>query len=590
LILDQPDGKDWMQRRLAAILVADVAGYSSLMEADEEGTAARMAACRTITDAEIAKAEGRLFKAMGDAVLAEFASPINAVRCAVGIRDALALGEQGQSQPFTMRFGLHLADVLVEGDDLIGDGVNLAARIQQAAEPGTIDLSGVLFEQIRRTSPYDFDDRGEQRFRNIADPVRVYRLRGEMRRHRYQITHTQTTPRLAKRPYSLAVMPFELPTGNEDQHFLAEGIAEELIFELGRFRKLFVTSRSATRALEGTQAEPQSVGERLGVRYLLTGTIRQLGPAVRLSLTLTETETGTVVWSDRLSQPIGELLDKLDNLVSRIASTVLGRIEENDIATARRLRPESMTAYEFHLRGLEYHRLGRITDENTREAMEWFKRAIEADPNFARPHAMLTCSWSNLPDFDLAEGIHHVERALALDPNEPEAHRIMGSIKMGSNDFEASRYHHEKAMALSPSDAYIKGRSAAFYVFTGEPERALKLLDEAELLDPFLPGWCIEERVAAFYALNRFEEAEAAGRALPFQTRRSRLYRAASRVALDDLDGARQIVAEALAAAPDLTTDYIQRMECYRDSGVKRQLIDRLVAAGLPRAVVAQAS
>src|SRR5512143_4140210 len=176
-----------MQRRLAAILVADVDGYSSLMEADEEGTAARMAACRAITDAEIAKAEGRLFKAMGDAVLAEFASPINAVRCAVGIRDALALGEQGQDQPFTMRFGLHLADVLVEGDDLIGDGVNLAARIQQAAEPGTIDLSGVLFEQIRRTSPYDFDDRGAQRFRNIADPVRVYRLRGEMRRHRYQI-------------------------------------------------------------------------------------------------------------------------------------------------------------------------------------------------------------------------------------------------------------------------------------------------------------------------------------------------------------------------------------------------------------------
>jgi adenylate cyclase len=572
-----------MQRRLTAILVADVAGYSGLMERDEEGTATRMSACRAIADAEIAKTEGRLFKTMGDAVLAEFASPVNAVRCAVGIRDALAVAEQGNEQPLIMRFGLHLADVLVEGDDLIGDGINLAARIQQAAEPGTIDLSNALFEQIRRTSPYDFEDRGEQRFRNIGEPVHVYRLRGEMKRHRFQMSHTQAAPKLAKRPFSLAVMPFELAAADEDQHFLAEGIAEELLFELGRFRKLFVTSRSATRALEGTQADPQSVGERLGVRYLLSGVIRQLGPLVRLSLTLTETEVGTVVWSDRLSLPVNELFDQVDDLVSRIASTVLGRIEESDIQTARRLKPESMTAFEFYLRGLEYHRLGRITDENLREAMNWFKRAIEADPNFARPHAMLTCSWSNLSDFDLAEGTRYVERALALDPNEPEAHRIMGSIKMGSGDFDASRLHHEKAMALSPSDAYIKSRSAAFYVFAGEPEKALALLDEAEQLDPFLPVWCVEERIAALYAAGRFDDAEAAGRALPFQTRRSRLYRAASGAALGDLDSARRLVTEALAAAPDLTTGYIERMECYRDAGVKGQLIDRLVAAGLPR-------
>jgi adenylate cyclase len=513
------------------------------------------------------------------------------VRCTVGIRNALALAEQGQDRPLTMRFGLHLADVLVQGDDLIGDGVNVAARIQQGADPGAIDLSVALFEQIRRTSPYAFDDRGEQSFRNIAEPVQVYRLRGEIRRHPYQITHTQAARNLAKRPHSLAVMPFEVPAGDEDRNFLAEGIAEELIFELGRFRKLFVTSRTATRALEDTQADPQSVGDRLGVRYVLTGTIRQLGPRVRLSLTLTETETGTVVWSDRLSQPLDELVDGLDKLVSQIASTVLGRIQESDIAAARRLRPESMTAYEFHLRGLEHHRLGGVTDENLRQAMKWFERAIEADPNFARPRAMLTCAWSNLPDFDLREGIRHVERALELDPNEPEANRIMGSIKMGSDEFEASRQYHEKAMALSPSDAYIKGRSAAFYIYAGEPERALELLDEAEELDPFLPVWCIEERIAALYALDRFEEAAAAGRTLPFQTRRSRLYRAASRVALGHVDRARQIVAEALAAAPDLTISYIQQKECYRDRGVKRLLIDRLVAAGLPRlAAVAQAS
>jgi adenylate cyclase len=243
-----------------------------------------------------------------------------------------------------------------------------------------------------------------------------------------------------------------------------------------------------------------------------------------------------------------------------------------------------MTAYEFHLRGLEYQRLGGVTDANLREAMKWFERAIEADPNFARPHAMLTCAWSDLSSFDLHEAIRHVERALELDPNEPEANRIMGSIKMGFNEFEASRHYHAKAMTLGPSDAYIKGRSAAFYTFAGEPTRAMELLDEAEELDPFLPVWCVEERVVALYALGRFEEAAAAGRVLPFQTRRSRLYRAASRVALGDLDRARQIIAEALATNPDLTTDYIQQRETYRDLTVKRLLIDRLAEAGLPRA------
>ena len=190
---------------MAAILVADIVGYSALMEADEEGTAQRLANCRNLIDAEIAKCEGRLFKAMGDAVLVEFASPINAVRCAANVRAALLLARQRNECQFQMRFGLHLADVLVENDDIIGDGVNLAARIQQAAEPDAIDISSAFFEQIRRNSPFAFNDLGEQSFRNITDPVRVYRLRGEIDRHIYQIAPTRPAPKLAKRPYSLAL-------------------------------------------------------------------------------------------------------------------------------------------------------------------------------------------------------------------------------------------------------------------------------------------------------------------------------------------------------------------------------------------------
>ncbi len=471
-----------MKRRMAAILVADVVGYSGLMEVDEDGTAQRLAKCRNLIDAEITKCDGRLFKAMGDAVLVEFASPINAVRCAAGVRAGLLLAGQGDERPLHMRFGLHLADVLVENDDdLIGDGVNLAARIQQAADRDTIDVSAALFEQIRRNSPFAFDDRGEQSFRNIVQPVRIYRLRGEITRHVYQIAPTQPTPMQAKRPFSLAVMPIEVASGNENQRYLAEGVTEELIFELGRFKKLFVTSRSATRVLAATAYDPQTVGDRFGVRYVLTGTVRQLGSQIRLSLSLSETETGGVVWSDRRNESFESLVDRLDELVSRVASTVLGRIEESDIVAARRLKPESMTAYEFYLRGLEYHRLGGVVDENLRQATRWFERAIEADANFARPRAMWVCARSALPEFDWDDGERRTQRALELDPNDPEANRIMGSILMHRGAFDASRKYHEKAMELSPSDAYVKGRSAAFYNFSGEPERALLPLPDSAL-------------------------------------------------------------------------------------------------------------
>ena len=301
-----------------------------------------------------------------------------------------------------------------------------------------------------------------------------------------------------------------------------------------------------------------------------------------MSLSLSETDTGGVVWSDRRNESFESLVDRLDEVVSRVASTVLGRIEESDIVAARRLEPESMTAYEFYLRGLEYHRLGGVVDENLRQATGWFERAIEADANFARPRAMWVCARSGLPEFDWDDGERRTQRALELDPNDPEANRIMGSILMHRGAFDASRTYHEKAMELSPSDAYVKGRSAAFYNFSGEPERALALLDAAGELDPFLHVWCIEERVAVLYHLGRFREAIESALRLTFQTRRSRLYRAAAHAAVGETARAREVVAEAIASAPDLTTDFVENHEWYRDAGIKRTLIEFLVRAGLP--------
>jgi len=568
-----------MKRRLAAILVGDVVGYSAMMEADEEGTAARITDLTAMVHEMVKARDGRVFKTMGDAVLADFASPLNALRCAVEVRSALA---EAPNPAIQMRFGLHLADVIESGDDLIGDGVNLAARIQSSADPGAIDISGTLFEQVRRNSPFTFETRGPQQFKNISEAIPVYRVRGEHETYVFQTVPTQPAPRREKRPYSIAVIPLTAATQGEEVSFLAGGVTEDLILELGRFRRLFVSSRTASAVLQNENRDPVAIGDALGVRYVLSGTLRKTGERVRINLSLAETNEGRIVWNDRIERPFETLLDTVDEIVAKVAATVMGRLEEADMAAARRQRPESMSAYECHLRGLEFHRLGGVTDENLLEAVKWFDRAIEADPNFGRPYAMRVCAAAGLPNFDEEEGERMTHRALELDPNDPEANRIMGSVQTAKGDFEAARRYHEKAMELSPSDAYIKGRSAAFYTYFGNPERALELLDQAETLDPYLPVWCVEERGVALYVQERYRDAADHLGALPFQTRRSRLYQIASRMALGETGQAQKLARAALAAQPDLTVKYVHDLEWYRDRAVLEKLVQRLMEAGVP--------
>jgi class 3 adenylate cyclase/TolB-like protein len=340
---------------MAAIMVGDIVGYSAMIEKSEEKTVARLATCHTLISEKVASLDGRIFKRAGDAALAEFPSPINALRCAVEIGVALPGIEAFEVEPLRMRFGVHLADVAVQGDDLVGDGVNLAARLQQAAEPGAVWVSGVLFDHIRRNSPFSFDDLGERRFKNLAEPIRIYRVRGEMGAHRLQSAPTKSSGDTRKRPSSMAVMPFRVSTGDEEQRYLAEGLTEELIVELGRFRRLCVASRSASFALADTNPHPIEIGETLRVQYVLDGQVRKIGKSIRISLTLSETEVGSVVWSDKITRPFEDLLNVLDEIVPKIAATVAGRVEDASIVAARRRPPDNIEAFECLLRGIDHH-------------------------------------------------------------------------------------------------------------------------------------------------------------------------------------------------------------------------------------------
>jgi len=567
---------------MAALMAADIVGYSAMMERDEEQTAERLAGCQVLISEKVGLLDGRVFNTAGDAAFAEFPSAVNAVRGAFEIRSALAGAQESASAPLRMRFGLHVADVVVQGDDLVGDGVNLAARIQAAAEPDSIYVSGALFDNVRRNSAFIFDDVGERSFKNITEPVHLYRVRGEIGAHRLQSAPTQLPTTKERRPSSVAVLPFRVSGDNEDQRYLAEGLTEELIVDLGRFRRLSVSSRSASFSIADSHPDPVRVGEVLGVRFVLEGQVRKIGERVSISLTLSETDQGAVVWSDKIHRSFEEILALLDETVAKIAATVSGRMEEAAMVAARRKPPESMTAFDCLLRGLDHHRLGGVTDDNARQSVGWLTKAIDADPNYAAAYAWRVCAASGLPDFDYDQGRRDIQRALELDPCDAEANRIMGVFELMNRNFDEALAHGRKAMELNPTDAYIKARCAAMYNFVGEGEHSLSLLDEAEILDPFLPVWCVEERGVVLYALGHHAEAiESLGK-LTFQTTRSRLYRAAALVALNRADEASRMVREAVGGRPDLTASAFTSREYYRDPQKVRELGRRLSEAGLP--------
>jgi adenylate cyclase len=533
----------------------------------------------------VTAADGRVFNRAGDAMLAEFGSPINALRCAVAIREEMAARDVDLKDRLQMRFGLHLADVLVSGDDLLGDGVNLAARIQQGAEPDAIDLSQNLFDQIKRHSPYSFDDLGEQIFKNLSQPIRVYRLHGHLGNHRLQSAPTQpgSAKMQAASPNSVAVLPFTSPSSDKEQSYLAEGLTEEIIVELARFKKLHVASRSACFAFSGARADPTRIAKTLAVKYVLDGQVQRRDGRLRLGLHLTNGETGIEVWADQMTRAFENVFDLMDDVTKQVAATILGRVESDAIESARRKPPGNMTAYDFMLRGLEYHRLGCVTTENSRKAVYWFDKAIEADPNYGPAYAWRICAASWLPEFNFEAEEHYIDRALELDPNNPEAQRIMGVVQMFKGDINAARYHHQRAMELSPSDAYILARCAAFYSFNGQPDIALQVLKKATDLDPLLPVWCVEEKGIAHFALGEFEESLAALNELPFQSSRSRVYQCAALMALGRKDNAKIAIRQAMAVNRELTATYLMRKELWRDPATRQQIMDSLVEAGLPR-------
>jgi len=585
------------QRRLAAVLAADVAGYTRLMRNDEEGTINTWWSYRQdIIDPIIKEYSGRIVKLTGDGFLAEFISATNAVLAAYAIQKSIEprVIDIAEEKRMRFRMGVNLGDIFWDDEDIYGDDVNIAARLEGLADPGSILISRAVFDNVKRVAQLTFENQGEQVLKNISEPVQAFRVVGELGNHSCMSGDPEVISGYQQEianPNSLAVLPFAVFGEDSEQEYFADGFTDDLITELARFTELFVTSRNASFALKGQNLDLREVGKQLGVAYCLEGSVRKMGDRIRITSQLINTETGDHVWAEKYDCNFTELFEVQDELAKSIVSMVAGRLERETLDMAKKKKPADMYAYECLLRGLENHRLGGVTQESAEQALHWFNMAIEKDPEYGRAYAWRACGISTLAEWTgddyKVEAIASGRRGLELDENEPECHRIMGSISLYDRDYERAEYHFQRVLELNPNNAYLVGRLGELYNFLGDGKKALEYQNRATKLDPLLPTYCRELEAAAHYVLGSYRDTVSVVSQLLHKSKRSHAYFVAALSHLDDEMTLRKAVDELLIANPSFSINTFLETEFYKDEEVPRQLAIDLKKAGLPDTVVA---
>ncbi|MGY4570286.1 adenylate/guanylate cyclase domain-containing protein [Bradyrhizobium sp. USDA 3256] len=510
-----------VERRLAAILAADVAGYSRLTGLDEEGTHVRLRErLRGLADPKISEHRGKVVKHTGDGVLAEFGSVVDAVRCAIEVQRAMA--EQNAMVPqlkrIEFRIGIHVGDIIVDENDIFGDGVNIAARLEGIADPGGICISDDAQRQIRGKVDAVFEDMGSQNLKNIAEPMRAWRSR-------VNAGHPAGAPieppvdsaqalALPDKP-SIAVLPFENMSGDPEQEYFADGMVEEIITALSRFKWLFVIARNSSFTFKGRAVDIKEVGRRLGVRYVLEGSVRKAAGKVRITGQLIDAVTGTHIWADRFERDLTDIFALQDEVTVAVVSAIQPKLLQIEIGLSAR-RPENLTAYDFYLRAMQQHYL--MTADGLAEAIRLAHRALELDPRFGFVAAlaglahMQNILWGHAvdPQFDRKEAVRLLRLALSIDDGDAEtlAWVSLTSAYM-AGDCESEIELADRAVALNPNSYRAWTARGSVYRVAGLPDEAVRSFERAirlSPLDPRLPITFVGMGMA-FIELRRFDEA-----------------------------------------------------------------------------------
>jgi adenylate cyclase len=502
-----------VERKLAAILAADVAGYSRLMGVDETGTLAQLKAHRReLIDPKIAEHRGRVVKTTGDGILIEFPSVVEAVGCAVEVQQGMVDRNANvpEDKRITFRVGVNLGDIIIDGDDIHGEGVNIAARLEAMAEPGTVCISATGWEHARGKVPFGADDLGEHQLKNIERPVRVFRITSGA-----SATAARKALPLPDKP-SIAVLPFQNLSGDPEQEYFADGMVEDIITALSRYRWLFVIARNSSFTYRGRVVDVKQVARELGVRYVLEGSVRKAASRVRIAGQLIDGSTGTHLWADRYEGALEDIFDLQDRVTASVVGAIAPRLEQAEIERAKRKPTESLDAYDYYLRGMaSFYRLSR---EGVSEALRMFYRAIELDPDFASAYGMAAwCyllrkvgGWMTERVQETAETARLARQAVALGRDDAAALSASGiALAYVVGDLDDGAAFIDQALALNPSLATAWSRSGWTRIYRGEPDSAIEHLAHAMRLSPLDPYIARMQFATAFahFCAGRYDMA-----------------------------------------------------------------------------------
>jgi adenylate cyclase len=549
-----------VERRLAAIFAGDVAGYSRLMGADEEHTLSRLNAHRReFLEPRIAEHRGRIVKRTGDGILIEFASVVDAVRCAVEIQRGMAERNAPvpQEKRIEFRIGIHVGDIIIEDGDMFGDGVNIASRLEGIAEPGDICISDDAYRQVRGKLDANFQDAGEYELKNIARPVRIYQLEtgGGVRR----------APMLAlpDKP-SIAVLPFQNLSGDPEQDYFADGMVEDIITGLSHIKWMFVIARNSTFAYKGQSIDVKKVGRELGVRYVLEGSVRKAGDRVRITGQLIDASTGAHVWAERYDRRLEDIFALQDEITLNVVGAIEPSLRQAEIERVKRERPDNLRAYDLLLRALPDVYVA-MPDEASK-ALELLDRALTLEPEYALAHAY--AAWCHEIRFlragqrpeDHDAAIRHAHAAIANGPDDATALALAGFVvAIVAHDMSMARKAFDQALTISPSSFLALAFGGTAIAWKGDAERAIEWGERAIRISPFdrllyMPNHAI---AVGNFLLGRYEKAAEAAR-LAVQSKPefsvSHIVLAAALAGGGDLERARSAASRALVLDPKFST------------------------------------
>ena len=588
--------EDRVDRRLAAIWAGDIAGYSRLMGVDEEGTLRQLKAHRKeLVDPKITEHRGRIVKTTGDGVLVEFFSVVDAVRCAVDIQRGM--GERNAAVPadkrIEFRIGINDGDIIIDGDDIFGDGVNVAARLQTLAEPGGIMVSSIVHDQVRDKLSFGFDDMGEQSVKNIARPIGVHRVSlAETARPAAAQSGAATSkfePASSNRP-SIAVLPFANMSGDPEQEYFADGISEDIITGLSKLRWFFVIARNSSFAYKGKTVDVKRAARELGVRYILEGSVRKGGDRVRITAQLIDAATGNHIWADRYDGELTDVFALQDEITRKVVAAIEPKLLEAEGIRSQKRSPEDLDAWDMVIQANSL--FWRLTPADGDAAIAIMRRAVERYPDYGPAHSMLAFMLllSQLTGWKREEALgkqaaSFAERAAELDDSDPWAHLALGYVAISRRHTDGAVEEFQRALDLNPNFAAAHGYLAFALAVDGRSEQAIAHSEQAIHMSPHDPqnaifNMCI---AVAHYLAGRYPEAVAFGRKAIQQrtqfTSGHRIY-VASLAQAGQIEEARDALARLKGLFPEMTIAWIKQYVPYT-AGPMEKFLDGMRKAGL---------